>query len=284
MSAARHRLVLLQAFSIPPTSKYTLRPSTGPKEARLMNHADFAPLLADVDWDLHPGAPAPHGDWPIETREEFLLLAASRMPLVREICESGRYDALVMLGGGDPGFHEAREIGRRHGVVVTANAHAQMHVATMLGHKFSIIDISETHNTQMQALVMQYGMGPRCASVRNIEFRLPRPGIDPPSMLEQLQKARAGQRSEALETAVAQSVAAIEEDGAEVLMIGCSALYWMKPFLRSRLLELGWEVPVLEGYSCAIAQARLLLGLGVDASGLAFPGSATKTSRRKKTL
>jgi allantoin racemase len=284
VSAARRRLLLLQAFSIPPTSKYTLRPSTGPKEARLMNYPDFAPLLADVDWELHPGAPAPHGDWPVETREEFLLLAASRMPLVREACESGKYDALVMLGGGDPGFHEAREIGRKHGVVVTANAHAQMHVATMLGHKFSIIDISETHNTQMQALVMQYGMTPRCASIRNIEFPLPRPNVDRPSMLEQLQKARAGERSEALEAAVVESVAAIEEDGAEVLTIGCSALFWLKPFLQARLAEMGWEIPVLEGYSSAIAQARLMLGLGVNASGLAYPGSATRTSRRKKSI
>lgn len=283
-TAQRPRLLLLQAFSIAPTSRYTLRPATGPKEARLMNYPDFAPLLADVAWDLHPGAPAPHGDWPVETREEFLLLAASRMPLVHEACESGKYDALVMLGGGDPGFPEGREIGRKHGVVVTANAHAQMHVATMLGHKFSIIDISETHNTQMQALVMLYGMTSRCASIRNIEFPLPRPGVERPPMLEQLQQARAGQRSEALEAAVAESVAAIEEDGAEVLMIGCSAAFWLKPFLQARLLDMGWEVPVLEGYSSAIAQAKLMLGLGVNASGLAFPGSATRMSRRKKTV
>ena len=129
----QYRFLLLQAFSLPAGSKYTLRPMSGAKEAMLMNHGDFASVLEGVSWDLHPGAPAPHGDWPVETREEFCLLSASRLPIVREACESGKYNAIVMLGGGDPGFPEAREIGRRHGIPVTSNAHAQMHLAAVFG-------------------------------------------------------------------------------------------------------------------------------------------------------
>lgn len=279
---AKPRLLLLQAFSLRPGAQYNLRPSSGPREALLMNYQDFAPLLEDVDWELHPGAHAPHGDWPVETREEFTMLAASRLPLVREACASGRYDALVMLGGGDPGFLEGREIGRAHGVVVTSNAHAQMHIAMMLGHRFSIVDISETHNIWMHSLVLQYGLSERCASIRNMDFPLPRPGRDAPSMLEQRQNAHAKGTSDLVERAVAESLAAIEEDGADVIMLGCSAAFWLRPFLQKRLDELGWEAPVLEGYSSAIAQARMLLGLGVNASGLAFPGARTRTSRRRK--
>src|SRR5439155_1498578 len=90
------------------------RPFRGGKEERLMNYRDIAPLLDDVEWDLHPGAPAPHGDWPVELGEEFLLVGARRLPIVREACESGKYNAIVLLGGGDPGFPEAREIARRY--------------------------------------------------------------------------------------------------------------------------------------------------------------------------
>ena len=280
-----HRLLLLQAFSLPPGSKYTLRPMSGAKETMLMNYADFAPLLEDVTWDLHPGAPAPHGDWPVETREEFCLLSASRLPIVREACESGKYDAIVMLGGGDPGYPEAREIGRKHRIAVTANAHAQMHLASMLGNRFSIIDISETHNMMMHSLVVQYGFSGRCASIRNINFPLPRPPyVEQGSVLEEREKARRGERSVMLESAVAESVAAIEEDGAEVLMIGCSAAFWLRPFLQKRLLELGWELPVLEGYSSGIAQAKMLVDMKLTVSGLTLPGSATKRWRRKKTF
>lgn len=282
--AQKPRLLLLQAFSLREGSQYKLRPTSGPREALLMNHRDFAPLLDDVEWELHPGSLAPHGDWPVETREEFLLLSASRIPVVREACASGRYDGLVMLGGGDPGYPEAREIGLAHGVVVTSNAHAQMHVALMLGRKFTIVDISETHNMHMHSLVLQYGLAERCASIRNVEFPLPRPGRDAPSMVEQRDKARSGAVSELVERAVAESAAAIEEDGADVIMLGCSALFWLRPLLQRRLAELGWEAPVLEGYSSAIAQAKMLLGLGLNASGLAFPGARTRTSRRRKVF
>jgi allantoin racemase len=279
------RLLLLQAFSLPPTSKYTLRPMSGPKETLLMNYADVAPLLEGVSWDLHPGNPAPHGDWPVETREEFCLLSASRLPLVREACESGKYDAIVMLGGGDPGFPEAREIARKYGIPVTSNAHAQMHLAATLGNKFSLVDISETHNMHMHSLVVQYRFTERCASIRNINFPLPRPPYqDQGSVLDEREKAKRGEKSSMLESAVAESVAAIEEDGAEVIMLGCSAMFWLRPFLQKRLAELGWEVPVLEGYGSAIAQAKMLVDLGLSASGLAFPGATTRRWRRRKTF
>ena len=285
MERSRYRLLMLQAFSLSPNSKYTLRPMSGPKETMLMNHGDFAPLLEGVDWDIHPGAPAPHGDWPVETREEFCLLSASRLPIVREACESGKYNGIVLLGGGDPGFPEAREIARRHGIAVTSNAHAQMHLACMLGNKFSILDITETHNMQMHALVVQYRFTERCASIRNMNFPLPRPPfVDQPSMTEEKRRAMAGDLSGLVRTAVDEAVAAIEEDGAEVLMLGCSAVFWLRPFVQKRLDDLGWEVPVLEGYSSAIAQAKMLIDLDVSASGLAFPGSSTQRWRRKKTF
>ena len=90
--------------------------------------------------------------------------------------------------------------------------------------------------------------------------------------------------SELLERAIAESVAAIEDDGAEVLILGCSAAYWMQPFLQSRLHAMGWEVPVLEGYRCAIEQLKTLVNLRVDASGLAFPSDHPRKWRRRKTV
>ena len=61
---------------------------------------------------------------------------------------------------------------------------------------------------------------------------------------------------------MAAAAAAIEEDGAEVITFGCSGTFWLQPFVKEGLLELGWDVPVLEGYSTAIAQAKLMVDLG----------------------
>ena len=87
-----------------------------------------------------------------------------------------------------------------------------------------------------------------------------------------------------LEAAVKESIAAIEEDGADTIVLGCSAAFWLQPLLQKRLLEIGWDVPVLEGARAAIEVAKMLVDLGVDASGLAFPGERPAKWRRRKTF
>jgi Asp/Glu/hydantoin racemase len=280
---ARYRFLLISAFSLPEGSGYRMRAFQGRKEDMLMNYELLAPLFEGVSWDVHPGAAATHGNHPVETREEFAIVGVNRLPLVREACLSARYNAIVLLGGGDPGFLESREIGHRHGIAVTSCAHAQMHAACMLGNRFSIIDISEGHTMRMADLVVQYRMNDRCASIRDLEFPLPRPShAGRVSVQEERERFARGEGSAMLEAAVEASVAAIEDDGAESLIIGCSAAYWLQPHLQQRLAALGWDVPVLEGYRCAIAQAKLLVDLGVDVSGLAVPRDPPVRVRRRK--
>ena len=285
MNIEPKRLLLIQAFTLAENSPYYVPPTDHSKEALLMNYEDFAPSLADVTWDLHPGPIGPIGDSYVETREEFALVGAARIPIVREACESGRYDAIVMLGGGDPGFTEAREIAQRHNIAVTACAHAQMTIASMLGNKFSVIDISEVHNMHYYNLVVQYRFTDRCASIRNVNYPLPRPSNPEAANIQsEKQAATAGERSELLERSLAEAVAAIEEDGAETIILGCSAAFWMQPFLQRRLDDMGWEVPVLEGNRTAIEMAKLLTNLDVSVSGLAFPRDNPRKWRQKKTF
>ena len=280
-----YRFLLIQAFHLPKESQYLHRAVDGPKESMLMNFETVKPLLDNVEWELHHGPLATYGDWPVETREEFALVAGGRLPIVREACASGKYNGIVLLGGGEPGFPAAREVAREYGIPVTACAFAQMHVASMLGNKFSVIDISEAHNMHLCDLVVRYRFQDKCASVRNVNFPLPRPPdyTERPIQNEK-QKVERGEKSEMLETAIAESIAAIEEDGAEVLVLGCSGAFWMQPHLQKRLNEMGWEIPVLEGYRCAIEQAKTLVNLGVDASGLMLPGDKPKKWRRKKLV
>ncbi|MFH2074331.1 MAG: hypothetical protein ABIJ57_03145, partial [Pseudomonadota bacterium] len=154
-----------------------------------------------------------------------------------------------------------------------------------LGNKFSVIDFTETHNMFYYDLVVRHRFTDRCASIRNINFYHARPGQKDESTIDQERdKALRGEPSEAIERAVKEAVAAIEEDGAEVITFGCSDVFWLQSFLQKRLNEMGWELPVLEGYSCAIALAKLFVDLGVDASGLKFPSERPKQWRRKKVF
>jgi len=280
----KYRFILIQAFQLPESSPYRHRSTEGPREKRLQNYEQVAPFLADVEWDLHPGAYTTYGDWQVENREEFACAAAGRLPIVREACKSGRYNGIVLLGGGEPGFHESREIARPYGIPVTACAHSQMHMACLLGSRFSVIDMAENHSSYYEGVILQHRMGARCASIRNLQLPHPRPPYPDEHLAEQKQKALRGERSEMLEAAVTEAVAAIEDDGAEVITFGCSATFWMQPFLERRLHEMGWDVPVLEGYRCALALAKLEVDLGLTASGLTYPGDRPRKWRRRKLV
>lgn len=276
------RLLLIQAFSVPDGVDYSLRKPGATRETSVMNYPLIAPLLAEVEWQVHPGPVSTHGGSLVETREEFLAIAAARVPVVREACESGAWDAIVLLGGGDPGYPQACEVGQRFGIPVTACANAQMHVAAMLGTRFSVLDVSEAHSVHYRELVRAYGFVDRCASLRNLDAPLPR-GDHPGTRLSDEKAAvEAGGTSWLLDAAMDEAEAAIEQDGAEVLILGCSALYWLQPHLRSGLEQRGWEIPVLEGYSCAIEQARMKARLGLTVSGLAYPRAPATRPRRMK--
>lgn len=285
MQGKKYRFLLIEAFHLKNPGAFSTRTWLGPKEETLMNYKSLATLLADVDWDRHPGPAAPYGDWPVETREEFCLVAAGRLPIVREACESGKYNAIVLLGGGEPGFIESCEIARPFGIPVTSCAFSQMHIASMLGNKFSVIDLAENHNMYYYDLVVRHRFTGRCASIRNINFPLPRPPHkDKTTRAEQMAKIARGEKSEMVEAAVAEAHAAIEEDGAEVITFGCSGTFWLRPYVAQRLHEMGWDVPVLEGYSAAIAAAKLFVDLGITVSSLTFPADRPQRIRRKKVF
>ena len=267
MPQKKYTFFIMKPFTLPMESKYRSPQNTiGPKEERLKDYDNLKHLLEDVEWDLHEGPIASYGDWPVENREEFCMVAAARLPIIHEACRSGKYNAIILLGGGEPGYIEAKEIGRKYGIPVTGNAFSQMHIASMLGNKFSVIDLAESHNMFYYNLVVQHRFTRRCASIRNINFPLPRPPYTgEPSIREEKAKAHRGEKSDAVEAAIREAVAAIEEDGAEVITFGCSGTFWIQPFLKKRLNEIGWDVPVLEGYSCSIELAKLMVNLGIDA-------------------
>lgn len=284
MTDNKYKFLFISAFCLPDDSPFTgPKAGTGiPKEERLQNYPNLKHLLADVDWEMHPGPLTTYGNWTVENRQEFLSVAAGRLPIVKEACESGKYNAIILEGGGEPGFMEARELTRRYGIPVTACGHSQMHMASMLGNKFAVIDFSEVHTMYYHNLVVQHRMTDRCASIRNIGYYHSKPYYkDAESFSAERRKAMAGEPCEAVDRAVAEAINAIEEDGADVIMFGCSGGFWMKPFVEKRLHEEGWEVPVIEGYGASIQLAKMMVDYGVTVSGLAFPDDRPKKRPRK---
>jgi len=279
---SRKKVLFIHAFQLPTTATYGLRPASGSatKEQQMMNYEDYKDALTDVDWDIDPGPMATHGDWPVCTPSEFLIAGANRLAHVTSACSSGAYDGVVLLGGGDPGFMEALEIGAAYGVPIVSCGFAQMQIARSVSRSFSVIDISETHIARIRRLIKDYGFEGTCKSLRSVEFPLPFPPDfnQRPIHLERAAAER-GERSEMLERAVEQAVAAVREDGADSLIIGCSAAYWLRAPLEMRLKAEGLDTPVLEGYRSAISMLKLLIEMKARID-IGLPGQRSMPPRR----
>jgi allantoin racemase len=152
--------------------------------------------------------------------------------------EKERYDAVVVGCFYDPGFREAREL---VSIPVIFPAEATMHVAATLGHKFSVIVGRRKWIPKMESNVYVYGLERKLASFRPVEFTVPRMGSEP----EKLKKA-----------ILTEAKNAIDEDGAEVIVLGCTMESGFMKELTQKL-----KVPVLDAVVTSWKYAEMMADL-----------------------
>lgn len=152
--------------------------------------------------------------------------------------ERDRYHSAVIGCFYDPGLREARELVR---IPVTAPAEASMHIAATLGHKFSIIVGRRKWVPKMEDNVNMYGLEKKLASFRILNFTVNR-----------MRREREG-----LERTIAREAKlAIVEDGAEVIILGCT----VEAGFSRRLMQL-LKVPVVDPVIVSFKYAELLADL-----------------------
>jgi len=151
------------------------------------------------------------------------------------------FDAVVIACFEDPGLYGAREL---LAAPVFGIAESAMLIARTLGHSFSIITTPARYRPITTDLVRLYGLERRCASVRTVELPEPLLDDDTAAAILSIEARRA-----------------LEEDGAEVLIIGCSKLSRF-----DKELERSLGVPVLDGVACAIKLAEACVGYGLRTS------------------
>jgi allantoin racemase len=118
---------------------------------------------------------------------------------------------------------------------------ATMHVAATLGHRFSIIVGRRKWIPRMESNVVMYGLERKLASFRVIDFTVPRMAQEP----EKLKKA-----------ILAEAKKAIEEDGAEVIVLGCTG---ESGFMKELINKL--RVPVLDPVVTSWKYAEMMADL-----------------------
>jgi allantoin racemase len=174
----------------------------------------------------------------IETYTDEFISAIGILKIIAQ--ERNNYDAFIIACGDDPGLFGAREITNKP---VVAIGQAPMLIAPLLGRKFSILGHWEADKPRSEDKVKKYGLRELLASViasRESALDIQR---DHQSKLEIMTEL--GRK-------------AIEEDGAEVLIFTGAAFAGMHRDLSEKL-----NVPVLEGISCAVKLAEILVDLNL---------------------
>jgi len=178
----------------------------------------------------------------IESIYDELLSSPGTLELA--ISELNNYDAFAIACYSDhPTVYALREITDKP---VLGIADASMYMACMLGYKFSVVTTNDEWQPLLWDAVKHYGLAERWASVRAT-------GMAVRSLEE------GGESS--YELIMEEARLAMEEDGAEVICLGCAGMAgWDKRLER----DLG--IPVVDGVVAALMLLEGMVGYGIRTS------------------
>jgi allantoin racemase len=155
----------------------------------------------------------------------------------------GEVDAIVLACFNDPALYAVRELTCKP---VLGIAQSAMLMSTLVAHRFSLISLFPRDKILLEELLQRYGMEKHCASIR----------VTGLSVLE------CEQAPEKADQAMKEAGrAAVREDGAEALVLGCAG---MAGFARELQAEL--KVPVIDGVSAAVKLAESLVRMNISTS------------------
>lgn len=148
------------------------------------------------------------------------------------------YDAVIIGCFYDLGLREARELVQ---IPVIGPAEACMHVAATLGHKFSVLVGRRKWIPRMESNVYMYGLRDKLASFRVLNFTVPRMATEPEKLREAILR---------------EAKKAIEDDMAEVIVLGCTIESGFMKELNRTL-----EVPVVDAVVVTWKYAEMMADL-----------------------
>lgn len=203
---------------------------------------NVAEIYANGDFEVKT-VPTPNAPEYIDYYIDQAIAAPGMMQIVKE--NEAEYDAFIVACHCDPNLDLLKQITDKP---VVGIGEASMKLATMLGHSFSVVSAGKHSIPNKRALIHKYGLDNDCASVRGPKDDFDDPTVEGPYL-------NAAQ-------------IAMEEDLAEVIVLGCAGFAGMSEKMSA---ELG--VPVLDGVVSAL----------IIATGLVKAGYTTSKIRRYKS-
>lgn len=202
---------------------------------------------ADVTIDF---ASPPDGAYLVDSGFEsviadFTVAAAGRS------AEALGYDLVCSFTMSDSGIGALRSL---LSIPVVGAGESAFHLACQLGRKFSVITMWQPWADLCVKNVAAYGLTSRMASVRHVDTR--------PDTKELL----AGKEDVIFAQLEAEARKAIEQDGADVIVLGSTTMFQSHGWLAEQL-----PCPVVNPGTATYKMCETLLDLGLAQSKLAFP-------------
>jgi allantoin racemase len=166
--------------------------------------------------------------------------------------EAEGYDAVVSNCFADPGVRPAREI---LSIPVVGAAEASMHFAATLGQRFSVMSVLPNAVPMIENLALQYGLDRKLASVRCVNIRV---------LLVR------DKQSDLVGALHREMLAAINEDHAHVLILGCTDMFGVAKDMEKQLTAEGYEIPVIDPLVASLKFAEALVSMKLKHSRLTY--------------
>jgi allantoin racemase len=165
--------------------------------------------------------------------------------------EDEGFDAVVMDTVSDSGLYALRS---RLSIPVLGPGLVSYAVGIMLGKRFSIVTMWDKWTPLYEKNLDMYHLHEKCASIRSVNI--------PPDV----ESLFTGKEEEMFETLTAEAQKAIDEDGADVILLGSTTMHQAGDYMAKHL-----TAPVVNPGPVAIKMAQTLVQLGLSHSKVAFP-------------
>jgi allantoin racemase len=177
----------------------------------------------------------------VEGNYESYVAAVAVMQTVLRYPEP--FDAVIQAGYGEHGREGLQEL---LDVPVVDITEAAASTAQFLGHSYSVVTTLDRAVPMIQDRLKLAGLDAKCASVRASGLAVLDLEADPEA---------------AVEAIVSASAAAVEQDHAEVICLGCGGMADLTDRVKKRT-----GVPVVDGVAAAVTIAESLVRLGLTTS------------------
>lgn len=191
----------------------------------------------------------PEGQYSIESEYDEAINAPQVVRLCKKAAEEG-YDGIYVDCFGDPGVRAAREC---VSIPVFGGFEPAMLMALGLGDKVGIVTVLQNVIPMIEGNIAKAHLGGRTTKVRAVNM--------PVADLENTEKL--------IENLVPECIKSIE-DGAAVIVLGCTGMIDVSENVQARLLAEGFDVPVVEAAGAALNTVEMYAKMKLRHSGLTY--------------